>query len=91
MGPKCVNGVWGLESWTDGEGRLKRFRGMVLMPLINTTVLAIGLLVQRKSHTNSFAGLGTENAGLAGDSQLAFLKCSLCPWWPSGELSGGIL
>lgn len=65
-----MNSVWGLESGIDGEDRLlKGFRGMVFIPFINTTVLAIGLFVQRRSYTNSLDGWGTANADLAGDRQ----------------------
>lgn len=71
-GPKHGNGAWGLESGTHGVGGLKGFRGTVSVSFVNTTVLAIGLFVQRRSYANPLDGLGTANASLAGDSQRGF-------------------
>lgn len=71
-GPKRGNGAWGLESGTHRVGALNGFRGTASVSFVNTTVLAIGLFVQRRSYTNPLNGSGTANASLAGNSQHAF-------------------
>lgn len=48
-----MNSVWGLESRVDVTSELKGFRGMLFILFASTVVLAIGLLFQRKSYTNS--------------------------------------
>lgn len=54
------------------ESGLKGFRGIVLILLNNTIVLAIGLIVPRKSYTNTSMNQGWGNwppAGMTGNRE----------------------